>query len=200
VVVVTAAESGTGAGTVVVTAAVVLPPKQVPLLQILPEPQVFPHHPQLPESACRFRQIPLHGVYPVGQEKPLTVVRLPAGAAVVMPVTGILIVPVVQIPLLQYWEALHTLLQRPQLLVSVSVFRQIPLQGVWPPAQPAAGTAADGVADTDMAGEPVCPSVINGGAVLLDCDSGYLVQPLKRTMQMMDRTINTRAPREIFID
>jgi hypothetical protein len=174
-----AAPSGRGAGAVV-TAVVVLPPEQVPLLHVRPEPQTFPHLPQLPASACRFRQTPLQGVCPPEHEEPLTVVavvRPPAGTAVVIPVTGTCRVPAVQMPLLQYWEALHALPHRPQLLESTRVLRHAPPQMVWPSTQLPPGPAADG--DGKIV---VRTSVISAGGVLLVF--GGKVHPLASTRQM----------------
>jgi hypothetical protein len=135
-------ESGSGAGIVVtgvVTVPVILLPKQAPLLHVCPLPQTYPHHPQLLVSTCVFRQTPLQKVCPEVQDVPA------AGIPVVRVVAGIVMVPAVQMPLLQYWELLHTLPQRPQLLASTSVFRHAPPQVVWPSAHaPPTGVSTSG--------------------------------------------------------
>jgi hypothetical protein len=166
------------AGTVVVTGVVTLTPVQAPLLHVCPLPQVCPQVPQLLVSAWVFRQVPLQEVCPDAQVIP------GAGVPVVRDVDGIAIIPAVQTPLLQYWEALQVLPHRPQLLESTKVFRQAPPQVVWPSAQAPPGTAADGPG-VAVAGV----SVIRGCAELLPPDR-EVHPPARSRQRIRHRKIN----------
>jgi hypothetical protein len=179
-------------GVAVVVTAATPAPEQAPLVQVWLALQIFPHQPQLLVSTRVFRQAPPHTVWPEAQDTPAT------GAPVVRLVAGTTSVPVMQAPLLQYWDDPQAAPHRPQLLASTSVFRQAPPQVVCPSEQPPAGAAPEGTAEGDRAGETVWISVSRAGGVLLVLAGS--VHPLAMTRQRMIPVMRTGVRRgAIFI-